>query len=134
MAIQKLDEKWFSQDKGELRRLLLYPHSNPLQVKKVYRAFDQEEGIEVAWNQVKLGKVSDESGNLRRVYSEVRLLKKFHNDHIISLYDVRKDEKQNTLNFIKEKNIYSVRSFGPRKNQNETEPNFENRFGFFSVR
>ncbi|CAM9000019.1 unnamed protein product [Rhodiola kirilowii] len=71
-------------------------------VKKVYRAFDQEEGIEVAWNQVKLGKVSDESGNLRRVYSEVRLLKKFHNDHIISLYDVRKDEKQNTLNFIKE--------------------------------
>ncbi|KAL9679596.1 hypothetical protein QQ045_017462 [Rhodiola kirilowii] len=71
-------------------------------VKKVYRAFDQEEGIEVAWNQVKLGKLSDDSGNLRRVYSEVRLLKKFHNDHIISLYDVWNDEKQNTLNFITE--------------------------------
>ncbi|KAG2297179.1 hypothetical protein Bca52824_043848 [Brassica carinata] len=29
-------------------------------VKKVYRAFDQEEGIEVAWNQVKLSCFSDD--------------------------------------------------------------------------
>ncbi|CAM8891390.1 unnamed protein product [Rhodiola kirilowii] len=71
-------------------------------VKKVYRAFDQEEGIEVAWNQVKLGKLSDDSGDLRRVYSEVKLLKRFHIDHIIALYDFWKDEKQNTLNFITE--------------------------------
>ncbi|KAL9661967.1 hypothetical protein QQ045_026795 [Rhodiola kirilowii] len=71
-------------------------------VKKVYRAFDQEEGIEVAWNQVKLGKLSDDSGDLLRVYSEVKLLKRFHIDHIIALYDFWKDEKQNTLNFITE--------------------------------
>ncbi|KAL9674141.1 hypothetical protein QQ045_030411 [Rhodiola kirilowii] len=39
-------------------------------------AADQEEGIEVAWNQVKLGKLSDDSGDLRGVYSEVKLLKR----------------------------------------------------------
>ncbi|KAL9676329.1 hypothetical protein QQ045_004543 [Rhodiola kirilowii] len=59
-------------------------------------AADQEEGIEVAWNQVKLGKLSDDSGDLRGVYSEVKLLKRFHIDHIIALYDFWKDEKQNT--------------------------------------
>lgn len=71
-------------------------------VKKVYRAFDQEEGIEVAWNQIKLGKLSDESGDLRRVYSEVKLLNMFHSDHIIKLYNVWNDENANTLNFITE--------------------------------
>ncbi|KAL9668169.1 hypothetical protein QQ045_002544 [Rhodiola kirilowii] len=39
-------------------------------------AADQEEGIEVAWNQVKLDKLSDDSGDLRGVYSEVKLLKR----------------------------------------------------------
>uniref|UniRef100_A0A7N0RC40 non-specific serine/threonine protein kinase n=1 Tax=Kalanchoe fedtschenkoi TaxID=63787 RepID=A0A7N0RC40_KALFE len=74
-------------------------------VKKVYRAFDQEEGIEVAWNQVKLGKLTHHhSGpdDLTRVYNEVKLLKKFRSDHIIALYHVWKDEERNVLNFITE--------------------------------
>ncbi|KAJ0246143.1 serine/threonine-protein kinase WNK11 [Hirschfeldia incana] len=71
-------------------------------VKKVYRAFDQEEGIEVAWNQVKLRCFSDDTAMLERLYSEVRLLKSLKNTNIISLYKVWRDEKSNTLNFITE--------------------------------
>ncbi|KAL0399150.1 UNVERIFIED_CONTAM: putative serine/threonine-protein kinase WNK11 [Sesamum radiatum] len=41
-------------------------------VKKVYRAFDQEEGIEVAWNQVKLRNFCDDEAMINRLYSEVR--------------------------------------------------------------
>ncbi|KAJ7960280.1 Protein kinase superfamily protein [Quillaja saponaria] len=46
-------------------------------VKKVYRAFDQEEGIEVAWNRVRLRNFSEDPG-------------------------VWKDDERNTLNFITE--------------------------------
>jgi WNK lysine deficient protein kinase len=48
-------------------------------VKKVYRAFDQEEGIEVAWNQVKLRNFCDEPAMIERLYSEVRLLRSLTN-------------------------------------------------------
>nr|KYP49862.1 putative serine/threonine-protein kinase WNK11 [Cajanus cajan] len=71
-------------------------------VKKVYRAFDQEEGIEVAWNQVKLWNFSDDPAMVDRLYSEVRLLRSLKNKNIISLYSVWRDEKHNTLNFITE--------------------------------
>ncbi|KAK7305210.1 hypothetical protein VNO77_43111 [Canavalia gladiata] len=71
-------------------------------VKKVYRAFDQEEGIEVAWNQVKLRNFSDDPAMVDRLYSEVRLLRSLTNTNIISLYSVWRDEKHNTLNFITE--------------------------------
>ncbi|XP_075513895.1 putative serine/threonine-protein kinase WNK11 [Primulina tabacum] len=71
-------------------------------VKKVYRAFDQEEGIEVAWNQVKLRNFSGDEAMITRLYSEVRLLKTLKNKNIIVLYSVWRDEKRNTLNFITE--------------------------------
>ncbi|KAJ0267040.1 serine/threonine-protein kinase WNK11 [Hirschfeldia incana] len=71
-------------------------------VKKVYRAFDQEEGIEVAWNQVKLRCFSDDPAMLERLNSEVRLLKSLDNSNIIALYKVWRDERSNTLNFITE--------------------------------
>ncbi|KAE8654197.1 putative serine/threonine-protein kinase WNK2 [Hibiscus syriacus] len=71
-------------------------------VKKVYRAFDQEEGIEVAWNQVKLRNFSDDPSMIDRLYSEVRLLRSLTNSNIISLYNVWRDEEHNTLNFITE--------------------------------
>nr|CAN75220.1 hypothetical protein VITISV_003521 [Vitis vinifera] len=41
-------------------------------VKRVYRAFDQEEGIEVAWNQVKLRAFSDDKPMIDRLFSEYR--------------------------------------------------------------
>lgn len=71
-------------------------------VKKVYRAFDQEEGIEVAWNQVKLRNFCDDQATIDRLYSEVRLLRTLKNKNIIALYNVWKDEERNTLNFITE--------------------------------
>lgn len=71
-------------------------------VKKVYRAFDQEEGIEVAWNQVKLQKFCEDKAMIERLYSEVRLLRTLKNKNIISLYSVWRDEEKKTLNFITE--------------------------------
>nr|GMD56099.1 probable serine/threonine-protein kinase WNK11 [Ipomoea batatas]GME13377.1 probable serine/threonine-protein kinase WNK11 [Ipomoea batatas] len=71
-------------------------------VKKVYRAFDQEEGIEVAWNQVKLRNFADDQQGLDRLYSEVRLLKTLKHKSIIALYSVWTDQERSTLNFITE--------------------------------
>ncbi|XP_051126354.1 probable serine/threonine-protein kinase WNK11 [Andrographis paniculata] len=71
-------------------------------VKKVYRAFDQEEGIEVAWNQVKLRSLSSNETMINRLYSEVRLLRNLKHKNIIKLYSVWRDEVKNTLNFITE--------------------------------
>ncbi|XP_010536717.1 PREDICTED: probable serine/threonine-protein kinase WNK11 [Tarenaya hassleriana] len=71
-------------------------------VKKVYRAFDQEEGIEVAWNQVKLRNFSNDPAMIERLYSEVRLLKTLKDKNIITLYKFWSDESRNTLNFITE--------------------------------
>lgn len=71
-------------------------------VKKVYRAFDQEEGIEVAWNQVRLRKFCKDQQMIDRLYSEVRLLRTLKNQSIISLYSVWRDEERSTLNFITE--------------------------------
>ncbi|XP_038905142.1 probable serine/threonine-protein kinase WNK11 [Benincasa hispida] len=71
-------------------------------VKKVYRAFDQEEGIEVAWNQVKLRSFSNDPSMIDRLYSEVRLLRTLKNNNIIALYDVWLDKHHGTLNFITE--------------------------------
>ncbi|KAF5182692.1 Serine/threonine-protein kinase WNK1 [Thalictrum thalictroides] len=71
-------------------------------MKKVYRAFDQEEGIEVAWNQVKLRCFADNESMLDRIFAEVRLLRSLKNDNIITFYNWWTEEKGNTLNFITE--------------------------------
>lgn len=71
-------------------------------VKRVYRAFDQEEGIEVAWNQVKLRNFCEDETMIDRLYSEVGLLSSLKNKSIISLYREWRDEESNTLNFITE--------------------------------
>ncbi|CAA2956462.1 probable serine threonine- kinase WNK11 [Olea europaea subsp. europaea] len=71
-------------------------------VKKVYRAFDQEEGIEVAWNLVKLRSFLGDEAMINRLYSEVRPLRTLKNKNIITLYSVWQDEEKHTLNFITE--------------------------------
>lgn len=71
-------------------------------VKKVYRGFDQEEGIEVAWNQVRLKNFSKDPSAIDRLFSETQLLAKLQNDYIITLYRVWRDTERNTLNFITE--------------------------------
>ncbi|KAJ8642559.1 hypothetical protein MRB53_004307 [Persea americana] len=71
-------------------------------VKKVYRGFDQEEGIEVAWNQVRLMNFSDDGAMIGRLYAEVRLLRSLKHENIIELYNVWTDDENHTLNFITE--------------------------------
>ncbi|XP_016173948.2 probable serine/threonine-protein kinase WNK11 [Arachis ipaensis] len=71
-------------------------------VKRVYRAFDKEEGIEVAWNQVRLKNFNDDPVMVHRLHSEIMLLRGFSNDHIISLFAFWKDDVSDTLNFITE--------------------------------
>lgn len=71
-------------------------------VKKVYRAFDQEEGIEVAWNQVRLKNFSEDPIVIDRLSSEIQLLSTLKNKNIVVLYNVWEDDENDTLNFITE--------------------------------
>ncbi|XP_038978172.1 probable serine/threonine-protein kinase WNK11 [Phoenix dactylifera] len=71
-------------------------------VKKVYRAFDQEEGIEVAWNQVRFRSFSEDRAMMDRIFAEVRLLRELRHENIIALYRVWMDSERSTLNFITE--------------------------------
>jgi WNK lysine deficient protein kinase len=72
-------------------------------VKKVYRGFDQEEGIEVAWNRVRLRALADrDPGMVDRLHAEVRLLRSLHHDHIIGFHKVWLDRDAGVLNFITE--------------------------------
>ncbi|WOL03941.1 putative serine/threonine-protein kinase WNK11 [Canna indica] len=72
-------------------------------VKRVYRGFDQEQGIEVAWNQVRLGSFADDQPMLNRIFAEVRLLRNLQHENIIMLYNVwTDDDRGTTLNFVTE--------------------------------
>ncbi|GAV74590.1 Pkinase domain-containing protein [Cephalotus follicularis] len=71
-------------------------------VKKVYRAFDQEEGIEVAWNQVQLNHFIEDPVLINRLHSEAQLLRALNNEFIIVCYSVWLDREHSTLNFITE--------------------------------
>ncbi|KAL2639299.1 hypothetical protein AAZV13_06G162000 [Glycine max] len=70
--------------------------------KKVYRAFDELEGIEVAWNQVKVADLLRNSDDLERLYSEVHLLKTLKHKNIIKFYNSWVDTKNENINFITE--------------------------------
>ncbi|XP_052886835.1 probable serine/threonine-protein kinase WNK3 [Gossypium arboreum] len=70
--------------------------------KKVYKAFDELEGIEVAWNQVKVTDLLRNSEDLERLYSEVHLLKTLKHKNIIKFYNSWVDTKNENINFITE--------------------------------
>ncbi|XP_057787898.1 probable serine/threonine-protein kinase WNK3 isoform X2 [Salvia miltiorrhiza] len=70
--------------------------------KKVYRAFDELEGIEVAWNQVKLADLLRNSDDMERLCSEVHLLKTLKHKNIIKFYNSWIDTKNEHINFITE--------------------------------
>ncbi|KAH0668142.1 hypothetical protein KY290_028946 [Solanum tuberosum] len=70
--------------------------------KKVYRAFDELEGIEVAWNQVKLADLLRNAVDLERLYSEVHLLKTLKHKNIIKFYNSWVDPKNENINIITE--------------------------------
>ncbi|XP_057435383.1 probable serine/threonine-protein kinase WNK5 isoform X2 [Lotus japonicus] len=71
-------------------------------MKTVYRAFDEHLGIEVAWNQVKLGDVFHSPEQLQRLYSEVHLLKHLDHQSMMIFYGSWIDVNGRTFNFITE--------------------------------
>lgn len=70
--------------------------------KKVYRAFDELEGIEVAWNQIKVTDLLRNLEDLERLHSEVHLLKTLKHKNIIKFYSSWVDTKKENINFITE--------------------------------
>lgn len=67
-----------------------------------YRAFDEVDGIEVAWNQVRIDLVLQSPEDLEKLYSEVHLLKSLKHENIMKLYHSWVDDKQKTVNMITE--------------------------------
>lgn len=67
-----------------------------------YKAFDEVDGIEVAWNQVRIDDVLQSPVNLDKLYSEVYLLKTLKHENIIKLYKSWVDDKKKTINMITE--------------------------------
>lgn len=70
--------------------------------KTVYRAFDEYEGIEVAWNQVKLNDFLQSPEDLERLYSEIHLLKTLNHKNIMTFYNSWVDPVKRNINFITE--------------------------------
>ncbi|XP_057953283.1 probable serine/threonine-protein kinase WNK4 [Malania oleifera] len=70
--------------------------------KIVYRAIDEVQGMEVAWNQVKLNHVLRTPEEVQRLYSEVHLLSTLSHESIIQFYTSWIDPHRKTFNFITE--------------------------------
>ncbi|CAN6357386.1 unnamed protein product [Urochloa humidicola] len=71
-------------------------------MKSVYRGFDEERGVEVAWNQASLSDVLRTPDALQRMYSEVQLLSTLRHDSIISFHASWIDIPNRSFNFITE--------------------------------
>ncbi|GAU47409.1 hypothetical protein TSUD_46200 [Trifolium subterraneum] len=70
--------------------------------KTVYRAFDEYEGIEVAWNQVKLYDFLKNPQDLERLYCEIHLLKTLKHKNIMKFYTSWVDTANRHINFVTE--------------------------------
>ncbi|CAK9144722.1 unnamed protein product [Ilex paraguariensis] len=70
--------------------------------KTVYKAFDQLDGVEVAWNRVKIDDVLRSPEDLEKLYSEVHLLRQMKHENIIKFHDSWIDDKKKTVNMITE--------------------------------
>ncbi|KAJ4786772.1 hypothetical protein LUZ62_038018 [Rhynchospora pubera] len=70
--------------------------------KKVYKAFDQIDGMEVAWNKVSINKMLQSPENLSRLYSEVHFLKTLHHQNILKFHTSWVDDESRYINIITE--------------------------------
>ncbi|KAJ9173768.1 hypothetical protein P3X46_016873 [Hevea brasiliensis] len=70
--------------------------------KTVHKAFDEVDGIEVAWNQVSIEDVLQSPDQLERLHSEVHLLKSLKHENIMKFYHSWVDDKNKTINMITE--------------------------------
>lgn len=67
-----------------------------------YKAFDEYEGIEVAWNQVKLYDFMQSPEDLERLYCEIHLLKTLKHKNIMKFYTSWVDVANRNINFVTE--------------------------------
>ncbi|KHN42232.1 probable serine/threonine-protein kinase WNK10 [Glycine soja] len=70
--------------------------------KTVYKAFDEVDGIEVAWNMISVEDVVQTPQQLEKLYSEIHLLKSLKHDNVIKLYNSWVDDTTGTINMITE--------------------------------
>ncbi|CAF1931240.1 hypothetical protein Bca4012_073214 [Brassica carinata] len=70
--------------------------------KTVYRAFDEYEGIEVAWNQVKLRNFTRNPEQLDKFFREIHLLKTLNHQNIMRFYTSWVDTDNLSINFVTE--------------------------------
>ncbi|ONK59669.1 uncharacterized protein A4U43_C08F9090 [Asparagus officinalis] len=70
--------------------------------KTVYKAFDEYEGMEVAWNQVKLYDFLQSPDDLERLYCEIHLLKTLKHKNIMKFYASWVDVSKRNINFVTE--------------------------------
>ncbi|CAH8308526.1 unnamed protein product [Eruca vesicaria subsp. sativa] len=70
--------------------------------KTVYRAFDEYEGIEVAWNQVKLRNFTRNPEELEKFFREIHLLKTLNHQNIMRFYTSWVDTDNLSINFVTE--------------------------------
>ncbi|KAH6838039.1 with no lysine kinase 1 [Perilla frutescens var. hirtella] len=70
--------------------------------KTVYRGFDEYEGIEVAWNQVKLYDFLQSPEDLERLYCEIHLLKTLKHQNIMKFCTSWVDTANRNINFVTE--------------------------------
>ncbi|KAH7843520.1 hypothetical protein Vadar_017604 [Vaccinium darrowii] len=70
--------------------------------KTVYRGFDEYEGLEVAWNQVKLYDFLQRPEDLERLYCEIHLLKTLKHNNIMKFYTSWVDTANRRINFVTE--------------------------------
>ncbi|KAJ3674628.1 hypothetical protein LUZ60_005244 [Juncus effusus] len=70
--------------------------------KTVYKAFDEYEGIEVAWNQVKLYDFLQSPEDLERLYCEIHLLKTLKHSNLMKFYTSWVDVSKRNINFVTE--------------------------------
>ncbi|KAJ0253827.1 serine/threonine-protein kinase WNK9 [Hirschfeldia incana] len=71
-------------------------------LQRPYRGFDEYEGIEVAWNQVKLYDFLQSPQELERLYNEIHLLKTLKHKSIMKFYTSWVDTDNRNINFITE--------------------------------
>lgn len=67
-----------------------------------YRAFDRLDGIEVAWNRVKIDDVLQSPEDLEKLYTEVHLLRSLKHENIMKFFESWIDEKKKTVSMITE--------------------------------
>ena len=70
--------------------------------KTVYKGFDEQEGIEIAWNKIAVAELGKARGDAEQVHNEVDLLEGLKHKSIMKCYGSWVDEATGNVNFFTE--------------------------------